>query len=66
MLAGDYTREGSPEGARLYRQTIDETRSDKLLNIICRLGYRLVSRGFRGTARIALPLFRFTGSPAKK
>lgn len=66
VLAGDYTREGSPEGARLYRQTIDETRSDKLLNIICRLGYRLVSRGFRGTARIALPLFRFTGSPAKK
>lgn len=65
VLAGDYSREGSPEGARLYRKTLEETRHDKLLNAICRIGYRLVSRGIRGTARIALPLFRITGSTAK-
>ncbi len=52
LLAASYTREGSAEGFRLYREVCKHVSSSFLLYTICRLGYRLACRGVKGTARV--------------
>jgi glycosyltransferase involved in cell wall biosynthesis len=47
ILAGNYTREGSAEGARLYHEVLQRDNS-----WIFKLAYRYVSLGGRGVARI--------------
>ena len=58
MLAGNYTREGSAEGERLYGEVRARVKHRPVMRLICFCGYQLISRGVRGTARIAEILFR--------
>lgn len=59
MLAGAYTCEGNDAGRKLYRQVMERARGNWLLSAMCRMGYWLLCRHVRGTARIAEQLFRF-------
>lgn len=59
MLAGSYTQEGNEAGRKLYEQVMERTRGNRLLSAMCRIGYWLLCRRVRGTARIAERLFRF-------
>lgn len=59
MLAGAYTCEGNDAGRKLYRQVMERARGNRLLSAMCRMGYWLLCRHVRGTARIAEQLFRF-------
>lgn len=59
MLAGAYTCEGNDAGRKLYRQVMERARGNWLLSAMCRMGYWLLCRHVRGTARIAERLFRF-------
>lgn len=58
MLAGNYAHEGSAEGERLYGEVCARVRRRPAMHLICFCGYKLISRGVRGTARIAEILFR--------
>ncbi len=58
MLAGNYAREGSAEGERLYGEVRARVVHRPAMRLICFCGYKLISRGVRGTARIAEILFR--------
>ncbi len=59
MLAGSYTQEGNEAGRKLYEQVMERARGNRLLSVMCRIGYWLLCRRVRGTARIAERLFRF-------
>ena len=59
MLAGSYTQEGNEAGRKLYEQVMERARGNRLLSSMCRIGYWLLCRRVRGTARIAERLFRF-------
>lgn len=59
MLAGSYTQEGNEAGRKLYEQVMERARGNRLLSAMCRIGYWLLCRRVRGTARIAERLFRF-------
>ena len=59
MLAGSYTQEGNESGRKLYEQVMERARGNRLLSVMCRIGYWLLCRRVRGTARIAERLFRF-------
>ena len=59
MLAGSYAQEGNEAGRKLYEQVMERARGNRLLSAMCRIGYWLLCRRVRGTARIAERLFRF-------
>lgn len=59
MLAGSYTLEGNEAGRKLYEQVMERARGNRLLSAMCHIGYWLLCRRVRGTARIAERLFRF-------